>query len=58
MNILKDTTFSKRSHRRHEPILVVRKTLTKSSTYVKFLIKLVGTANLTNISKFREPPNN
>ena len=46
------------THRRHEPILVARKTLTKSSTYVKFVIKFVGTANLTNIMKFREPLNN
>ena len=46
------------THRRHEPILVARKTLTKSSTYVKFVIKFVGTANITNILNFREPLNN
>ena len=34
------------SHQRHEPILVARKTLTKSSTYV---IKFVGTTNLISI---------
>jgi hypothetical protein len=50
-------TFT-RYHQRDEPILVARKTLTKSSTYVKFVIKFVGTANLTNILKFREPLNN
>lgn len=37
-------------HRRHEPILVAYKTLTKSSPFVKFVIlKLVWTTNLTNI---------
>ena len=45
-------------HRRHEPILVAHKTLTKSSTYVKFVIKFVGITNLTNISNFRDPLNN
>ena len=45
-------------HWRHEPILVTCKTLTKSSTYVKFVIKFVGPKNLTNILNFREPLNN
>ena len=34
-------------HQRHEPILVSCKTLTKSSTYVKFVVKFVGNTNLT-----------
>ena len=56
---LSEEVFSYDStHRRHEPILVTCKTLTKSSTYVKFVIKFVGTANLTNILNFREPLNN
>ena len=33
------------SHWRHEPILVACKTLTKSSTYVKFVITFEGAAN-------------
>ena len=45
-------------HRRHKLIFVACKTLTKSSTYVKFVIKFVGPANLINISNFREPLNN
>ena len=45
-------------HQRHEPILVADKTLTKSSTYVNFVIKFVGITNLTNILNFREPLNN
>ena len=45
-------------HWRHESILVACKTLTESSTYVKFVIKFVGTTNLTNILNFREPLNN
>ena len=32
-------------HRRHEPILVARKTLTKSSTYVKFVMAFEAAAN-------------
>ena len=44
-------------HWKHEPILVAHKTLTKSSTYVKFVIKFVGTTNLTNFSNFRKPLN-
>ena len=35
-------------HWRHEPILVTCKTLTKSSTYVKFVITFEGTANPTH----------
>ena len=35
-------------HRRHEPILVARKTLTMSSTYVKFVITFEGATNPTH----------
>ena len=45
-------------HWRHEPISVTCKTLTKSSTFVKFVIKFVGITNLTNILNIREPLNN
>ena len=45
-------------HWRHEPILVAHKTLTKSSTYVKLVIKFVGTTSFISILNFREPPNN
>ena len=44
----------KQTHRRHEPILVARKTYTKPSTFVKYVIKLVGTANPIADSKFVE----
>ena len=35
-------------HWRHEPILVAHKTLTESSTYVKFVITFEGAANPTH----------
>ena len=41
-------------HRRQEPILVARKTYTKPSTFVKYVIKLVGAANPIADSKFVE----
>ena len=42
------------SHRRQEPFLVARKTYTKPSTFVKYVIKLVGAANPIADSKFVE----
>ena len=40
--------------RRQEPFLVAHKTYTKPSTFVKYVIKLVGTANPIADSKFAE----
>jgi hypothetical protein len=42
-------------HRRHEPNLVAYKNLTKSSTFLMFVIKSVVAANILN---FKEPLNN
>ena len=41
-------------HRRQEPFLVARKTYTKPSTFVKYVIKLMGAANPIADSKFVE----
>ena len=41
-------------HQRQQPFLVAHKTYTKSSTFVKYVIKLVGTANPIADSKFVE----
>ena len=43
------------SHQRQEHFFAARKTITKPSTYVKFVIKFVGAANLTNILSLSEP---
>ena len=45
---------SKYRHRRQEHFLVAHKTYTKPSTFVKYVIKLVGTANPIADSKFVE----
>src|ERR1700692_4687874 len=42
------------SHRRQEPFLVARKTYIKPSTFVKYVIKLVGATNPIANSKFVE----
>ena len=42
------------SHQRQEPFLVAHKTYTKPSTFVKYVIKLVGAANPIADSKFVE----
>ena len=41
-------------HWRQEPFLVTHKTYTKPSTFVKYVIKLVGVANPIADSKFVE----
>ena len=41
-------------HRRQEPFLVAHKTYTKPSTFVKYVIKLVGATNPIADSKFVE----
>ena len=46
-------TFRTR-HRRQEPFLVTHKTYTKPSTFVKYVIKLVGVTNPIADSKFVE----
>ena len=42
------------THRKQEPFLVTCKTYTKPSTFVKYVIKLVGAANPIADSKFVE----
>jgi hypothetical protein len=44
----------KGGHRRQEAFLVAGKTYTKPSTFVKYVIKLVGAANPIADSKFVE----
>jgi hypothetical protein len=48
---MKINTNSKQTHNhlRYVPILIAYKALTKSSTFVKFVIKIVSITNLTNI---------
>jgi hypothetical protein len=48
---MKINTNSKPTHNhlRYVPILVAHKALTRSSTFVKFVIKIVNITNLTNI---------
>jgi hypothetical protein len=41
-------------HQRQEPFLVTRKTYTKPSTFVKYVIKFVNSTNFITNSKFAE----
>jgi hypothetical protein len=44
-------------HRRQEPFLVAHKTVTKPSTFVKFVIKFEGAANPTHNLSLCSPHN-
>ena len=46
--------WSIHTHRRQEPFWVARKTYTKPSTFVKYMIELVCAANPITYSKFAE----